>query len=223
MYVNLARKIPLATTSLIAINIVVLGLGLLSGSQLQIIRNYGFIPDNLFHINNIDRSSNNLAISDVLTRLFTSMFIHSGIAHLAFNILALGYLGGYAERSVGIPRYVLIYILAGIAGALFHSVIASYILGSGHVILIGASGAISGVLGIAAAAGNARAYYWLILQIVFAIFGSFAAIPIAFTAHIGGFIAGVFLTKLFIGIERKKRAKYLRPPGDNNYDTWWGK
>jgi rhomboid protease GluP len=147
------------------------------------------------------------------------MFIHSGIAHLAFNILALGYLGGYAERSVGIPRYILIYILAGIAGALFHSVIASYILGSGHVILIGASGAISGVLGIAAAAGNARAYYWLILQIVFAIFGSFAAIPIAFTAHIGGFIAGVFLTKLFIGIERKKRAKHLRPSGNNNYDT----
>ena len=215
LYLNLARKIPLATTTLIAINIVVLGLGLLSGSQVQIIRNYGFIPDNVFHINNIDRSSNNLAISDVLTRLFTSMFIHSGIAHLAFNILALGYLGGYAERSVGIPRYLLIYILAGIAGALFHSVIASYILGSGHVILIGASGAISGVLGIAAAAGNARAYYWLILQIVFAIFGSFAAIPIAFTAHIGGFIAGVFLTKLFIGIERKKRAKYLRPPGDN--------
>ena len=47
---------------------------------------------------------------------------------------------------------VLIYILAGIAGALFHSVIASYILGSGHVVLIGASGAISGVLGIATAA-----------------------------------------------------------------------
>ena len=75
--------------------------------------------------------------------------------------------------------------------------------------MAGASGAISGVLGIAAAAGNTRAYYWLVLQIVFAIFGSFAAIPIAFTAHIGGFIAGVILTKLFVGIERKKRAKYL--------------
>jgi rhomboid protease GluP len=72
----------------------------------------------------------------------------------------------------------------------------TYILGSGHVILIGASGAISGVLGIAAAAGNTRAYYWLILQIVLAIFGSFTTISIAFTAHIGGFIAGVILTKL---------------------------
>src|SRR5712691_9773678 len=223
MHVNLAR-IPLATTSLIVINVIILAAGLLSGSQVQIIRNYGFIPDNVFHINNIDRSNNsNLAISDTLTRLFTSMFIHSGIAHLAFNILALGYLGGYAERSVGIPRYVLIYILAGLAGALFHGIIASYILGSGQVLLIGASGAISGVLGIAAAAGNTRAYYWLILQIVFAVFGSIASIPIAFTAHIGGFIAGVFLTKLFVGIERKKRAKYLRSSGSNNYDTWWGK
>jgi len=211
MCVNLARKIPLATSSLIAINVVILGFGLVSGSQLQIIRNYGFIPDNLFHINN-----NNL-LSDVSTRLFTSMFIHSGIAHLAFNILALAYLGGYAERSVGIPRYVVIYILAGVAGAIFHSVIATHLLGSGHIILIGASGAISGVLGIAAAAGNTRAYYWLILQIVFAVFGSIASIPIAFTAHIGGFIAGVFLTKLFVGIERKKREKYL---GNNNYDMW---
>lgn len=208
MYVDLARRIPLATTSLIAINIIVLGLGLLSGSQLQVIRDYGFIPYNLFHINN------NSLLPNVLTRLFSSTFIHSGIAHLAFNILALGYLGGYAERSVGVPRYVLIYISAGIAGVLFHSVIASYILGSGHVILIGASGAISGVLGIAAAAGNTRAYYWFVLQIVFAIFGSFAAIPIAFTAHIGGFIAGVILTKLFVAIERNKRAKYFKP-------SWW--
>ena len=215
MYVDLVRRIPLATTSLIVINVIILGLGLVSGSQLQVMRNYGFIPYNLFHINN------NNTLSDVLTRLFSSMFIHSGIAHLAFNILALGYLGGYAERSVGVPRFILIYISAGIVGALFYSVIAYYILGSGHVILVGASGAISGVLGIAAAAGNTRAYYWFVLQIVFAIFGSFAAIAIAFTAHIGGFIAGVILTKLFVGIERKKRAKYLKTSRSNNYDTWW--
>jgi len=94
MYVNLAKRIPLATTCLIVINIIILGLGLISGSQLQIIRNYGFIPYNLFHINNSNQ------LSDVVIRLFSSIFIHSGIAHLAFNILALGYLGGYAERSV---------------------------------------------------------------------------------------------------------------------------
>src|SRR5215831_849208 len=82
---------------------------------------------------------------------------------------------------------------------------------AGHVVPIGASGAISGVLGIAAVIGNTRAYYWLVLQIVFAIFGSFAAFPIAFTAHIGGFLAGIILTKLFVIIERKKRIEYYNP------------
>ena len=88
--------------------------------------------------------------------------------------------------------------------------LSHYILGTGHVVLIGASGASSGVLGIAAAIGNTRAYYWLVLQIVFAIFGSFA-VQIAFTAHIGGFLAGVLLTKLFVIIERKKRLRYYNP------------
>jgi rhomboid protease GluP len=83
-------------------------------------------------------------------------------------------------------------------------------LGNSHTVLIGASGAISGILGIAAAAGNTRAYYWLILQIVFAIIGSFTAIQVAFTAHIGGFIAGVLLTKAFIMVEQNKRIKYLK-------------
>jgi rhomboid protease GluP len=82
-------------------------------------------------------------------------------------------------------------------------------LGNSHTVLIGASGAISGILGIAAA-GNTRAYYWLLIQVVFAIVGSFTAIQIAFTAHIGGFIAGVLLTKVLIVTERKKRIKYQR-------------
>ena len=71
--------------------------------------------------------------------------------------------------------------------------------------MIGASGAISGVLGIAAAIGNRRAYYWLIIQIAFAFLGSVTSIPIAFTAHIGGFLAGVILTKLMVGLELFQR------------------
>jgi membrane associated rhomboid family serine protease len=78
------------------------------------------------------------------------------------------------------------------------------------LVLIGASGAISGILSIAAATGNTRAYYWLIIQIVLAIVGSFTLIQIAFPAHIGGFIAGVLLTKLLIVVEQNKRIKYLR-------------
>jgi rhomboid protease GluP len=205
----------------------ILAFGLLSNSQEQIIRHYGFIPDQLLSLTNYGGGGGNIntiyppqpfsvpppsstSSLDILTRLLSSMFIHTNIAHLAFNTLALVYLGGYAERSVGILRYIFIYILAGIAGALFYGVIATFILGNSHTVLIGASGAISGILGIAAAAGNTRAYYWLLIQIVFAIVGSFTAIPIAFTAHIGGFIAGVLLTKVLIVAEQKKRIKYLK-------------
>jgi rhomboid protease GluP len=76
--------------------------------------------------------------------------------------------------------------------------------------LIGASGAISGVLGIAAAIGNRRAYYWLIIQIVFAFVGSVALIPIAFTAHVGGFLTGVILTKLMVRGEFLRRREVNR-------------
>ena len=205
----------------------ILAFGLLSNSQEQIIRHYGFIPDQLLSLTNYDGSGDgnintiyppqplsvplsSTSSLDIVTRLLSSMFIHTNIAHLAFNILALVYLGGYAERSVGILRYIFIYILAGIAGALFYGLITTFILGNSHTVLIGASGAISGILGIAAAAGNTRAYYWLLIQLVFAIVGSFTAIPIAFTAHIGGFIAGVLLTKVLIVAEQKKRIKYLK-------------
>jgi rhomboid protease GluP len=77
-------------------------------------------------------------------------------------------------------------------------------------LLIGASGAISGILGIAAAMGNRRAYYWLIFQIVFAFIGSVSSIPIAFTAHIGGFLAGVILTKFLVRREDSRRRERER-------------
>src|SRR5215472_1816752 len=75
MYVNLVRRIPLATTCLIAINIIILGLGLVSGTHLKVIRDYGLVPYSLFHIND-----------NILNIIATSIFIHSGIAHLASSI-----------------------------------------------------------------------------------------------------------------------------------------
>ncbi|MBV9179440.1 MAG: rhomboid family intramembrane serine protease, partial [Nitrososphaeraceae archaeon] len=184
-------NIPIATIFLAILNTFLFAYGLLSGSQEQIIRNYGFIPEYLFHSDDSLRHFNSfLSLQDALMRLFSSIFIHTNIVHLAFNMLALVYLGGYAERSVGILRYVVIYILAGVLGALFYGVIATFILGNGYAVLIGASGAISGIIGIAAATGNTQAYYWILLQIIFAVVGSVTSIPIAFTAHIGGFIAG---------------------------------
>ena len=230
-------KFPIATAILVIANAAIFALGLLSHAQALIIQHYGFVPDALFHnkiINNLATGNNEppnsvsfptqttitgLLLSSLI-RLFSSMFIHASIAHLGFNLLALVYLGVYAERSIGISRYILVYFMAGIIAALFHGTIASYILGTGHAILIGASGAISGVLGIAAAVGNTRAYYWLVFQIIFAVVGSVTSIPIAFAAHIGGLLAGLGLTILLIKMERKSRMKYRKPAGDNSYDVW---
>ena len=234
-------RFPVATASIITLNAVIFALGLLSGSQTQIIQNYGFIPNDLFYMKsnaNDDGGNNNnnpaadnsqqnplssslpplqssselpqslsSLLAESLTRLFTSMFIHANIAHIAFNLFALAYLGGYAERAIGVARYVLVYLISGIVAALFHGIIASYILHNGDVVLIGASGAISGVLGIAAAAGNYRAYYWLVIQIVFAVIGSVSTLPIAFSAHVGGFIAGVLMTKVLVKLEQTKRRR----------------
>ena len=77
----------------------ILAFGLISGTQEEVIRRYGFIPDRILSVSSCSSSS-----SDGLTRLLSSIFIHANIAHLAFNILALVYLGGYAERAVGILR-----------------------------------------------------------------------------------------------------------------------
>ena len=220
------KQFPVATISIIVLNGIIFGIGVLSGEQTQIIQNYGFIPSRIFSPddgnNNNDSQQNSLTsllqsskpqsstLLDSLTRLFSSMFVHASVAHIAFNLFALAYLGVYAERAIGIPRYVLVYFTSGIVAALFHGVISSYVLHNGNVVLIGASGAISGVLGVAAAVGNRRAYYWLVLQIVFAIIGSINALPIAFTAHIGGFIAGVVITKVLVRLEQSKRkARYF--------------
>jgi rhomboid protease GluP len=228
------KRFPIATAFLVTLNIVIFAVGMLSGSQTQIIQNYGFIPNHLFYvnsdqeveINNLDDSTRQDSLSSLplqqskqqsssplsysLVTLFTSMFIHANIAHVAFNLFALVYLGGYAERAIGIPRYILVYFMSGIAAALFHGVIASHILNNGDVILVGASGAISGVLGIAAVSGNTRAYYWLVLQIVFSVVGSVSALPIAFTAHVGGFIAGVLITKGLVKLEQiRTKSRYF--------------
>jgi rhomboid protease GluP len=189
---------PPVTTILIVANIVIFVYGMITASQERIILHYGFVPNNLFE-------GENYPLSDSILRLFTSMFIHANIAHISFNLFALAYMGGYSERSIGISRFVLLYIAAGIAGALLHGIVSSYILHNGNDILIGASGAISGILGVSAALGDIRGYYWLAIQVLYVFIGSFTALSIAFVAHVGGFLTGLLLTKVMIQIERSKR------------------
>lgn len=195
---RLFGKPPPATVGLVVINALVFAYGIASNEQHQIIAHYGFIPAELF-------LSNGTMWQDSLLRLFTSMFIHANIAHISFNLFALVYMGGFAERSIGIPRFLMLYILAGFGGGLLHGIVASYVLSSGDTILIGASGAISGILGVSAALGDVRGYYWLAIQVLYVFIGSFTSLSIAFMAHVGGFITGLILTKVMISMERRKR------------------
>lgn len=197
------ENLPPITTTLVVVNILVFAYGIFTNTQNSIISNYGFVPNELFKGGDLP---------DSILRLSTSMFIHAGIAHIAFNLFALAYMGGFAERSIGRPKFIALYLLAGLGGALFHGVIASYILGNGNSVLIGASGAISGILGISAALGDIRGYYWLAIQVLYVFIGSVASLSIAFAAHVGGFATGLALTKLLIELERRKRNPYRNLP-----------
>jgi rhomboid protease GluP len=192
---------PPVTTTLIVVNIMIFAYGILTNSQNAIISHYGFIPDALFKHDNIP---------DSILRIFTSMFIHASITHISFNLFALAYMGGFAERAIGKPKFIGLYLLAGLGGALCHAIIASYILGNGNAVLIGASGAISGILGISAALGDIRGYYWLAIQVLYVFIGSVTSLSIAFAAHVGGFITGLALTKLLVELERRKRNPYKK-------------
>src|SRR5678816_1513407 len=85
-------------------------------------------------------------ISVYLT-LITSMFMHGGIAHIAGNMLFLWIFGDNIENAMGHKRYLFFYLLCGIIASLAHVVSASFLNQSTLVPSLGASGAISGVLG----------------------------------------------------------------------------
>src|SRR2546427_12347373 len=108
---------------IIIINIkgLVFAYGMLTRTKSKIILNHGFIPNYFFYGNH--------SFSDSIVRLFSSMFLHAGIAHIAFNLFALAYLGGFAEKSIGKTRYLGTYLAAGIAGALLHGTVYTLILG----------------------------------------------------------------------------------------------
>jgi len=130
-----------------------------------------------------------------------SMFLHANIAHIVFNMLALFTLGRILEPQIGSVRFVFVYMLSGFAGTGLHTAYA-FISGSGvNTPVVGASGAISGVIGISAALGDRIAIYWLIAQVPFA-FAGFS--PIAYFAHIGGFIFGFVSGRIMLYIKRRR-------------------
>jgi membrane associated rhomboid family serine protease len=168
----------------------------------QIFSQYGSVPDMIF----------NDPVHGVPT-IITSMFMHGGIAHIFGNMIFLFVFGGNIEDRYGRVKYLLIYLGWGIAAALLHSAIA-VATDEGGVPAVGASGAISGVLGAYLVMyPRARIFtiiaaffitmiripvlifipFWFGMQVFFALLGQLGPGQggVAYFAHIGGFVAGV--------------------------------
>lgn len=154
----------------------------------------------------------------VYLTLITSMFMHGGWAHLGGNMLFLWIFGDNIENAMGHKRYLIFYLLCGVIASLTHVFSASFVNDSTLVASLGASGAISGVLGGYLLLFPGRGVHvwilfgivtlpalivlgiWFVFQIINGmgtLGGNEAAGGIAYAAHIGGFVAGLILVKLF--------------------------
>ena len=124
------------------------------------------------------------------------MFIHASITHIVFNLAALAYIGGYIRevnwnRQISCNLFSIWHMRCFVpwGNSLLCLRQRSDIVDRGIRCYLGS-------LGYCSCNWEPKSYYWLIIQIVFAFVGSVTSIPIAFTAHVGGFLAGVILTKL---------------------------
>jgi membrane associated rhomboid family serine protease len=146
--------------------------------------------------------------------LFSSMFLHGGWMHLGGNMLYLWIFGDNLERVMGAVKFLLFYVVCGLAASAAHIL---FNLNS-PIPAVGASGAISGVLGgylllfpknrvrVLTRGGVAHVPamlvlgIWIVLQFINGV-GSVAQTDetagVAYMAHIGGFVAGLALVKLF--------------------------
>lgn len=128
-------------------------------------------------------------------RLLSSIFLHSGFAHLAMNMVSLYFLGQFAEEGFGRGRFFSLYFISGIAGGL-----AYLYFGSFGVPAVGASGAIFGLLGgVFGFTIQRGTFSWqnpvirqlLILTAINLYIGFAVATNISNTAHIGGLLGGL--------------------------------
>ncbi|MBO4863882.1 MAG: rhomboid family intramembrane serine protease [Eubacterium sp.] len=127
-------------------------------------------------------------------RILTSMFLHYGIAHIVNNSISLLAMGQYVEAYFGRVKFIIIYIISGIAGNLL--TIATELYTGSYPVSAGASGAICGLLGamvILAIDKRTRKFFpvpRMIVAVILVLLPGFGDSSINEMAHLGGFIAG---------------------------------
>ena len=231
-------RTPYVNYIFIAINIIVFIVYQKFGSNIDFTYSYATVPAEILSGHDIVTAATNVhdplsgqivtipglgitAIPVWLT-LITSMFMHGGIAHIAGNMLYLWVFGDNLEDKMGHVRYFFFYLLCGIIASLTH-VFSDYLFGENHLIpSLGASGAISGVMGgylLLFPSKRVTILFiiffirvpafivlgsWILLQVAngTGYLGGSEASGIAYAAHIGGFFAGLLLIKKFLPAER---------------------
>jgi membrane associated rhomboid family serine protease len=203
------RRFPIMNYLLIAVNIFVFVLQWLSGpNQEALVYEFALIPANFL------QSVGLANIGDI----FTSMFMHAGLAHIGGNMLYLWIFGDNVEDSMGSGKYLIFYLTGGIVASLAHV----FTNPTSQIPTVGASGAIAAVLGaylvlyprsrvltfiplgffmrLTTVPASIVLGLWFVLQLLNGVLtmGSSDNVGgVAFWAHIGGFIAGVVMAKLF--------------------------
>jgi len=230
---------PLVNYALILANVLVFVLLQGMGQNEQFTYSFAAVPEEIKTGTDIDRvvkvdhpmTDETISIPlgptpiSVYITLLTSMFMHGGIAHLLGNMLFLWIFGDNLEHAMGHIRYFVFYIVCGVLASLAH-VVTTYALDQNpYIPSLGASGAISGVLGgyvvlfphrrvrvillriLTTVPAFVAIGMWFLFQIVSSLGmfgGGSQAGGVAYGAHIGGFIAGLILVKLFAaGLRRR--------------------
>jgi membrane associated rhomboid family serine protease len=180
----------------------------LGQDERAVLYGYGMIPAHLFGLWRPPRA---FQVMPAWTTLVTSMFLHGGWLHLIGNMLFLWIFGNNIEDVLGHWRYLLFYLLCGVVAALTQA-FSSY---GTHVPMVGASGAIAGVLGaylLLYPNANVHVFVWIViffrivsvpawimlglwfaLQILSGLERSPGTPGVAFWAHVGGFVSGIVL------------------------------
>ena len=211
-------RAPIVTWALIALNVVafLLEVSRPEAALQTFIQSWGVVPREYAAARDLAPS----IAAPFWTTLFTSMFLHGGWMHLGGNMLYLWIFGDNIERVSGPVRFLIFYLACGLAASAAHIL---FNLQSG-IPAVGASGAISGVLGgylllfpknrvrvltrggIAHVPALVVLGFWIVLQFINGI-GSVARTDetagVAYMAHIGGFVAGLALVKLFASPGRR--------------------
>jgi membrane associated rhomboid family serine protease len=178
----------LVTKVLLAVNVAVFVLDLALGGELA----------DRFAQRGID-----IAVFGEQYRLISGAFLHAGLMHLAFNMLALWFVGGAVEAQLGRWRYLSVYLLSALGGA-----VLSYAVDSPFQATVGASGAVFGLFGAWFALSlkmrlDVTGLLWLIG--LNAVIGFVPGFNINWRAHLGGLIVGAALTAVMVYAPQRRR------------------